>query len=549
MPTPRRAADDRPVWGRLHAAAAGGLAVALVGGSLGIVGLRTPATAGAPAAATFPVPPLTPSNPRNLLLGHSDADLRGTTAWRGDPRAVALRGVPQGAQRSLTVLTPLRTGVTEVQRGTGSSALRISGPGIYTGAFLERASTVTATVTATLSWYDVTGAEISVDTVKSAPVQDSIDKWTRYTVIGLTPANAVWVSLGATMDSTTTGTQHYISSSSLTRTVQGSQNLSGPLTTASNKILDSHGQVVVLRGLNRPGQWETSQPGGLTEHDIARMKAWGANVVRLTLGQQVWMPGCGSYDSNYPAMIDSVVQWINQRGMLAVLDLHYGAPTCAGAGTNPMPDQRSVTFWREVATRYKNAPLVAFDLYNEVYGVSDQVWRDGGPATSRTGVPYTAVGMQALLDTVRSVGAENLVLIGGTGTTTIFPTTAPLAGHNLVYAVHAYNCIEPWNCHSTDSSWLLSRFVVPGLTVPIMVSEFGHPASGTADSVAFNAGAIAYADRQGWSWAAWAWDVHGQCQAILYFTVIAEGTCDSTSGTYEPAPAGMPILAGLAKNR
>lgn len=494
MPATRRATDDRPRWGGVPAA--GALVVALAACSLGVVGLTMPAKAGAP----------------------------------------------------LTMAAPAPLATIEMHRVVAAAAVPVPGAGTYTGSFLERASTVTAAVAATLTWYDVTGAEIAADRVTSAAVRDRRDHWTRYSVAGLTPPNAARVALGATMSSTTSGTKHDISSSSLTRSAPGSRMLSGPLRTRGNKILDAQGRVVVLRGLNRPGQWDTAQPGGLTEHDIDRMKAWGGNVVRLTLGQQVWMPGCGSYDPLYRAMVDRVVKWITKRGMLAVLDLHYGAPSCAGTGTNPMPDQRSVTFWRQLATRYKNAPRVAFDLYNEPHGVSDRVWRGGGPATSRTGVPYTAVGMQTLLDTVRSTGAANLVLVAGLGDATTFPSTAPLAGRNVVYAVHAYNCIVPWSCRGTDSSWLLSRFVVPGRTVPIMVSEFGHPSSNTADGAAFNSGVIAYAEHQGWSWAAWAWDVHGQCKPEQYFTVIAAGTCDSASGVYEPAPTGVPILLGLQKN-
>jgi hypothetical protein len=74
-----------------------------------------------------------------------------------------------------------------------------------------------------------------------------------------------------------------------------------------------------------------------------------------------------------------------------------------------MPDANAVTFWTDVATRYANHPAVLFNIFNEPYGVTWTVWRDGGDSNSG----YQTPGMQALLNTVRATGAHNIVVCGG----------------------------------------------------------------------------------------------------------------------------------------
>ena len=214
-----------------------------------------------------------------------------------------------------------------------------------------------------------------------------------------------------------------------------------------------------------------------------------------------------------------------------------------------MPDSNSSVFWQQVASRYQANPLVAFDLFNEPHGVSDTVWADGGPTTTDSGVPYQAVGMRTLYGVVRGTGAQNLIFVGGLGYASTWPSTAPLAGtSNVVYAVHAYNCDRPSTCtNGTGIGWMLDRFVTPGQTNPIMVTEFGWPAAGTREAQAFNTNVITFAEKQGWGWMPWAWPVNGNCHTSTYWDLIADSSC-AVGDTYQPSPAGMPILTGLRAN-
>lgn len=501
-------------------------------------GLAVPALLPHASAATLPA--------GNLLSGATAALTDGVGSWRATGTAPLTTYLWSDGTSSLA-LTSAAAG--DVAATTGAGAVPAVPGAVYQGQLKVRAASASSAVTAQLRWYDATGQEITVDRVNGYTVGDGSWGWSTYVVAGIAPAGASSVALSVDAPASGAGQTQYVSQPTLTVTPGGSPAVAGPLTTVGNTIVDGHGHVVVLRGMNRSGQFDATQPGGLTAYDIGRIKAWGANVVRVTLGQQMWLPGCSTYDPDYVHAVDQDVQWITSLGMVAVLDLQWNAPTCNSVGLNPLADAQSITFWQQVAARYKSNPLVAFDLFNEPHGVTDAQWLSGGTVTSVSGTPYQGVGMAALYQAVRSTGANNLVLVGGTNYASQWPSTAPLANTtNVVYAVHAYNCDQPSTCvNGTGASWLLNGFVTPGKTVPIMVSEFGWPTATAPQAWAFSTNVIAQAEANGWSWSAWDWDRDGTCSTGTWFDVISPGTC-GPNGTYEPSVAGVPVLAGLARN-
>jgi aryl-phospho-beta-D-glucosidase BglC (GH1 family) len=279
----------------------------------------------------------------------------------------------------------------------------------------------------------------------------------------------------------------------------------------------------------------------ITADDIAHAKAWGANVVRLPLGSQLWLDP--SYhtchtDPSYVSKVDNAVNIITGMGMYVMLDLHWHtiAP-CGPAKTYPMADYpNAVSFWQQVATRYKNNPLVGFDLYNEPHNITDQVWRYGGSVTWK-GVTYRAAGMQQMYDAIRATGASNLVFVTGNAWGNAFPSTAPITGTNIVYSPHSYTCPgnAPPRCTTSttpyDGSTYLKNWVVAGQHYPLVVGEFGWPSP--ADG-RYNQSLISYAEAHGWGWTIFTWGNNTNSR----FTLIAEG-----QGTaYEPSPSGMPAL-------
>src|SRR5262249_17433713 len=151
-----------------------------------------------------------------------------------------------------------------------------------------------------------------------------------------------------------------------------------------------------------------------------------------------------------------------------ILDLHWsdrGDLGNQGPGQQRMADQNSITFWAQVAAKYKGDGRVIFELYNEPHDVSWDVWLGGGPS----GDGFTAAGMQALHDAVRGAGAENVVIVGGLGWAYDLSGVPShrVQGHNIVYATHPYD--KPGK---QPSDWD-KGFGFLTSTDPVIITEFG----------------------------------------------------------------------------
>lgn len=297
-----------------------------------------------------------------------------------------------------------------------------------------------------------------------------------------------------------------------------------------NTICTAEGNPHVLRGVNRPSL-EWSRAGDhLSARDFRLMASWGANVVRMGLNQAFWLEGSPQFDPNYLNVIDSAVAWAKEAGLAVILDLHWSDAgvlgSCASAAgcQQKMADDNSITFWSEVATRYRDDGRVIFELYNEPHSVSWEVWRAGGTVDT-----YHAAGMQQLYDAVREAGANNLVIIGGLDWAYDLSGVPNhrIVGHNIAYATHPYN-----TPHRQPAVWDRSWGSLTA-TDPVIVTEFGNlnDASCTTD---YASKVIQYADERAAGWVAWAW-YPGGCK----FPALIE----DWSGT--PSAVGLVVREAL----
>ncbi len=236
-----------------------------------------------------------------------------------------------------------------------------------------------------------------------------------------------------------------------------------PLQVHSNRLVNAGtGAEVWLQGVAVPSmEWS---PGG--EHIMQSVtnlvEEWNVNVVRLAVHSSYWF-GRGKNQNprtgitTYRGLVDQVADYLQSRGKYLVLDLHeYRAPTASHAA-----------FWLDAATRYKNHPGVIFGLLNEPHDVSWEIWRNGGVVLeSGSTVGDRTVGMQGLVDAVRSTGAGNLVTAGGLDWG--YTHSGVLAGYalddaNLMYESHVY----PWK-----SGWKRA-FLDVAERYPVLLGEVG----------------------------------------------------------------------------
>ena len=248
---------------------------------------------------------------------------------------------------------------------------------------------------------------------------------------------------------------------------------------------------------------------------MVAIETWKANVIRLCVSDDRWF---GSADDQkgqadaaeaYRKIVDEAVEATETRGSYLVLDLHaYRAPT-----------ERTVAFWKDAAARYKARRGVLFALLNEPHDISWQVWRDGGEVTDKpkkTDSPaenaqplksQQTVGMQKVVEAVRSAGAKNIVIIGGldwgydlSGVAGEFALTEP-GGNGIMYDSHVY----PWK-----RDWA-GKVLAAAKKYPLLIGEVGCeekpmpfiPVSAHEDPYTWAPDMIGFIQANHLNWTAW----------------------------------------------
>ncbi|HZT40689.1 MAG TPA: cellulase family glycosylhydrolase [Chthonomonadaceae bacterium] len=257
-----------------------------------------------------------------------------------------------------------------------------------------------------------------------------------------------------------------------------------PLKVVGTQILNSRNEPVWLRGVNAASlEWTSDGEGHILDTVRTAIQDWHVNIIRLPLAQDRWFGKASEQKDEgkaYRGLVKQVVEECASQGCYLLLDLHWSDAGEWGQqiGQHAMPDKNSVTFWQDCARAYKNNSAVLFDLYNEPHDVSWDVWLHGGTVTENDRQrgytkTYEAVGMQTLLDTVRSAGAKNVVVAGGLDWAydlSGFLEGKQLSdphGHGVIYANHDY----PFK-GDTFEKWL-AKMEKATSAIPVIVSEFG----------------------------------------------------------------------------
>ena len=478
----------------------------------------------------------------NLLRGSQSTFDAGTGGWTVHaPGRVAVATPALAGSGALAVRnTGAHASTLTAASGSGAGTWTPAVPGTrWLGHVWSRAADRPSSVGASVRFLDRNGRRIAQSEAQRAV--DLASKFQRtWDAVGLAPPGTAYAVLLVTFQGVPSGSTHLIDNASLIALRGGSPDVIGPLRTSGSRIVDARGRTVILRGFTRSGLEGIRTPPP-TDDDIAHAKAWGANFIRLPLGEHLWLASSCHHRANYVRQIDDAVRMVTRRGMVVLLDLHWNTIRgCGEAGQQPMADYpNAITFWKQVASRYKNNPLVAFDLYNEPHHISASQWRYGGEMTWK-GQKFRAAGMQQMYHAVRGTGAANLVFVSGRSWANLWPNTAPMAGHNIVYAVHVYNCpvTPPPDCDNSapyDPAQVLRFWTGPGRKYPVVVSEFGWPDPGNG---AFNRNVIAYAEQQGWGWAAYNWS------NVTWgpFSLLADA---GPGRSYQPRPGGSVVLAAF----
>lgn len=199
---------------------------------------------------------------------------------------------------------------------------------------------------------------------------------------------------------------------------------------------------VTVEGFNRPAfipsapKW-MNDPANLQgrrwwrESEIQAVKAvFGATVVRFNVSQPALDPQSLIYDPSYRSEILGAFAQARQAGLVVVVAMDSQAEN--GLLNLPcMPNDGTVRAWKTLAPSLIDDPGVIFEPFNEPCRAS------GDP-----GRRDWAEGMQMLVDSLRAMGAKNILLVDGLGygqwTNDLFPLLHDALPNRMALAVHPY---------------------------------------------------------------------------------------------------------------
>jgi endoglucanase len=317
--------------------------------------------------------------------------------------------------------------------------------------------------------------------------------------------------------------------------------------TSGSTVCTADGTPHMFHGVDRPslewdpaGEWGGRE--GIPASDFNAMAAWHANVVRIALNQDFWLSGAALYSPGYQQTVDDAVKAAEAAGMDVILDLHWSdrgdltvpvsGKTQNKAGNSDqqqMADVNSLTFWAQVAGKYKGDGHVLLELYNEPNGISWSIWLNGGMFSG-----FQAVGMQDLYKAVRDAGADNVVIAGGLSWS--FDDSgvgaSPIQGYNIMYAAHTYSGQHAASQWPSSFGYLATRDIAP-----VIVTEFGDGKTCVGD---WDTQLIQFAASNNLSWTAWAWYPGGCSFPSLLsdwsYTPTAQGQVVKDALLAYPAP-------------
>jgi hypothetical protein len=319
---------------------------------------------------------------------------------------------------------------------------------------------------------------------------------------------------------------------------------------SGNSLVNAFGQSVVLHGVNITGPqymclgghnvWDSTSTGQPpTQANVDAMLSWHINAVRIPLNEACWLgidespdySGAFSVDpawagAVYQQQIESYVNLLAQNNIAAILDLQWVGPSnwTPDYHLYPLPDaDHAPAFWSSVAAAFAVTHTVLFDAFNEP-AVDTELggdnatawacWRDGcslptGSAQGGYGPAYTAVGMQALVNTIRAAGAVTQpIMLGGLSYSNLltnwlaYEPTDPANG--LVASWHSY---AGQSCDNTNPSYpnCWEDIVAPvAAQVPVVTGEIGE----NDCNHTYIDPLMDWADGQGISYLAWDWSTY-----------------------------------------
>ncbi|NLD99600.1 MAG: glycoside hydrolase family 5 protein [Fibrobacter sp.] len=275
----------------------------------------------------------------------------------------------------------------------------------------------------------------------------------------------------------------------------------GKLRVSKDKIINDKEETVVLQGVNMSGLEWHFKPwfGSVTINHVATQ--WKGNVIRFPLNAQWYINNENSQEKPYRTSVKEVVDFCARYGMWAILDLHWQNETVQ---QKTIDDAVAKNFWKLIATDFKDAENVLYDLYNEPINIDWNGWK---------------ARAESYINVIKQIDPSAIYIVGGTdwGYDLSQAASNPISSSvstNVIYSSHHY----PWKSTSFPAP-VYSNLVNK---VPLILGEFGwcvnncKPCESNGGSSNFVTQLLAFVKAHpiNVSYAAWNFDQSG-CPLLL----------------------------------
>ncbi len=281
------------------------------------------------------------------------------------------------------------------------------------------------------------------------------------------------------------------------QTVSGGVSENGRLQVIGNRLCSAAGEPVVLRGMSTHGlQWYGQFA---SEGAMESIAARGANVIRLAMytAENGYLSR-PELKEQVTAAVDAAVR----QDLYVIIDWHILSDG------NPRASQtQAVSFFTEMARRYRDTPNVLYEICNEPNG--NVTW-------SGDVKPYA----EAVTAAIRAEDPLGVILIGSpTWSQDIGSAAAdPVSGTNLMYTLHFYA--------GTHGQSLMDRIdAAMDQGIAVFVSEWGTSTADGSGGVFLEESArwLDFLKERGISWCSWSLCDKAETSAALVPGASPEG--------------------------
>lgn len=270
--------------------------------------------------------------------------------------------------------------------------------------------------------------------------------------------------------------------------------INGKLQVNGTQLCNQNGEAIMLRGASFG--WHNLWPRFYNAKAVAWLTTdWKCNVVRASMG--VGLDDSYLENPEYALKcMTNVIDGAIKQGIYVLIDFH----------SHKLHTAEAKTFFSQMATKYKDAPNVIYEIWNEP---DYYTW------------PEVKAYSEELIKTIRAIDPDNIILVGSPHWDQDIHLVAedPIKGQsNLMYTMHFYA--------GTHKQWLRDRTdAAMAKGIPIFVSECaGMEATGDGpvDEVEWKA-FLDWMEARKISWIVWSVSDKNETCSMLLPRASAEG--------------------------